>query len=124
MGRRLNHSRYLDYGARDTGNYAYYKAKTTPTAKQIKFYKRLYATCKANDIDPSTGEYTLTRVDYAMAIDKLLKRLQEHGIDISGNGKESAYVIKHGSDKSGRYYTREYIEVTDRDKKIERGGIQ
>lgn len=111
MSSQLNHSRYLDYGARDTGNFSYYRAKQTPTAKQIKFYKRLYAMCKENDIDPKTGSYTVTRADYAMAIDELIKRLQEHGVDIKGSNKNVDIILSHGTDRQGRYYTSERIVV-------------
>lgn len=113
MSRQLNHSRYIDNGARDIGDREYHKAKVTPTAKQIRFYKKLYAICKANDIDTDTGEHPRSRVDFAMAIDKLIERLQKHGIDISGNGKDVTYVFSHDSDRRGRYYTDENIEITD-----------
>ena len=108
---RLNHSRHLDYYAMDVGNEAYNRAKETPTAKQVKFYKRLYAICRENNIDPKTGEYTRTRMDYAMAIDTLIKRLQEAGIDVSGNGNKADYVIKAGEDRRGRLYVGEKIEI-------------
>ncbi len=113
MKRQLNHSRYLDYGARDIADRSYHRAKTTPTAKQIKFYKKLYALCKENGIDPKTSEYTRTRIEYAMAIDTLIDRLRDHGIDIAGNGKKGTYILTHGSDRHGRYYTDEIIKVTD-----------
>jgi hypothetical protein len=110
---RLNHSRYIDVYARDIGDRAYRKAKATPTAKQVRFYKKLYAMCKENGVDPSTGKYTKTRIEYAMAIDELIKRLQEHGVDVSGNKKEATLVLTHGSDRRGRYYTNERIEVRE-----------
>lgn len=115
MKKPLKHNRYLDYGARDAGNFAYYRAKQTPTAKQIKFYKRLYALCKENEIDVKTGDYTRTRLDYAMAIDTLIKRLQENGIAINGSDKEVTFVVTHGTDHAGRYYTSERIVVKDRE---------
>ena len=111
---KLNHSRYLDYGAKAVGDRAYERAKSTPTAKQKRFFKKLFAMCKENGIDPSTGRYAVTRVDYAIAIDTLLKRLQENGVDASGNGKDVVYVLEHGSDRRGRYYTNERIEVKEK----------
>lgn len=113
MSRKPSHSRYLDYSATDIGNRAYWRAKQTPTARQVKFYKQLYALCKKNDIDTSTGEYTRTRADYAMAIDKLLERLREAGIDVQGNGKEASYVLKVGEDRRRRLYVGERIEVKE-----------
>ena len=113
MSRKPSHSRYLDYYANDVGNRAYWRAKETPTTKQIKFYKQLYAMCKENDIDTSTGDYTRTRADYAMAIDRLLERLQEAGIDVQGNGKEASYVLKVGEDRRRRLYVGERIEVRE-----------
>lgn len=113
MKRQLNHSRYLDYYARDVGDSAVHKARSTPTAKQVKFYKKLYALCKENNIDPRTGEYTVTRSDYAMAIDKLISRLQENGVDIKGNGKQAEYILEIGEDRRRRNYAKERIELTD-----------
>lgn len=111
MSKQLNHSRYMDIYAKDIGDRAYRSAKRTPTAKQVKFYKKLYAMCKENNIDTNTGEYTKTRVQYAWAIDKLIERLQEHGVDVKGNGKDATLVLSHGSDRRGRYYTKESIEI-------------
>jgi hypothetical protein len=110
---RLNHSRYLDYYARDIGDGAVHRAKSTPTAKQVKFYKKLYALCKENGIDPRTGEYTVTRSDYAMAIDKLIIRLQENGVDVRGNGLKASYILEIGEDRRGRDWATERIELTD-----------
>ena len=115
MKKRLNHSRHMDYGARDSGNFPYYRAKQTPTHKQIKFYKRLFAMCKEHNIDTNTGEYTRTRMDYAMAIDELIKRLKENGIDINHSDKDVTFVINHGTDRHGRYYTNERIVVKERE---------
>lgn len=113
LKKQLNHSRYLDYGARDTGNYSYYRAKETPTAKQVKFYKKLYALCKTHDIDPKVGKYTVTRMDYSIAINTLIERLTEKGIDVKTNNKNATHVITHGTDHAGRYYTSERIVVED-----------
>lgn len=111
--RQLNHSRYLDYYAKDIGDSAYQKAKQTPTAKQVRFYKRLYAMCKENEIDTDTGEYARTRVEIGWAIDKLLERLKENGVDVNGNGKDATYVLEIGEDRRGRSYAHERIEVSD-----------
>lgn len=110
---RLNHSRYLDYGARKTGEYAYERAKRTPTHKQIKFYKRLYAMCKEHGVSTDTGFYTKTRVDYALAIDKLIKRLQEKGVDVQGNNKNAGLLLIHGTESDGTHYNKERIVITD-----------
>lgn len=107
----LNHSRYLDYYAKDIGDSAYQKAKQTPTAKQVRFYKRLFAMCKENGLDTDTGDYARTRVEIGWAIDKLLERLQAHGIDINGNGKDATYVLEVGVDRRGRSYAHERIKV-------------
>lgn len=110
--KQLNHSRYLDYYAKDVGDNAYNRAKQTPTAKQVRFYKKLYAMCKENNIDPVT-KHKHTRMGYAMAIDKLLNRLQEHGVDVSGNGKDAKYVLTVGEDRRRRTCTGEHIEIVD-----------
>ena len=112
----MNHSRYLDYYAKDIGDNAYNRAKLTPTAKQIKFYKQLYAMCKANGLECTT-EHAHTRSGYAMAIDKLIQRLKESGINIGGNGKEADYVLEVGEDRRGRYYANERIRVGEEGEK-------
>ena len=110
---RLNHSRHLDYYARDVADSAYETAKQTPTAKQVSFFNKLYAMCKANEVDTDVGYYAKTRMDYARAIDELLSRLQENGIDVKGNNKQADYVIKVGEDHRGRAYAKERIDVRE-----------
>lgn len=114
MNGRLNHSRYIDSGAKAIADRMYAKAKETPTAKQIKFYKRLYAICKEHNIDTDTGEYTRTRGDYMIAIDTLLERLKAAGIDVNGNGKSGVLVLENRQDTYGNYYTLEKIRVEDK----------
>lgn len=108
---KLNHSRYLDNsGTRRLADKAYNRAKETPTAAQKKFYMKLYAMCKEHEIDPRTGTYTVTRMDYAMAIDKLIGRLQEAGVDVKGNNKQAEYHI-HIKEP---YYSHEELDVNTR----------
>lgn len=115
MKKHLNHSRYLDYGAKDTGDFSYYRAKQTPTYKQIKFYKSLYARCKEHNIDPKVGEHPVTRMDFTLTIDKLIKKLQENGIEAHSSDKDVTCVVTHGQDHQGRYYTSERIVVKERE---------
>lgn len=110
MKKPLNHSRYIDNGARDIADNIYYKAKMTPTAKQIKFYKKLYAMCKDNNIDAIT-KHEHTRMGYARAIDELIDRLNEHGVNVNGNGETADYVLVVGEDRRRRYFARECILV-------------
>lgn len=112
MKKQLNHSRYIDNGARDVGNDAYERARATPTAKQIKFYKKLYAMCKENNIDPTT-KHEHTRTGYSTAIDTLKERLNENGIDVNGNGKEAKHILIIGEDYRGRDYVKERIVVEE-----------
>ncbi len=114
---KLNHSRYLDYGARRTGQGAYERAKTTPTHKQKKFYISLFARCKEHGIDTDVGFYTVTRADYALAIDRLIKRLQEKGVDVKGNDKNAGLMLIHAADNGGHYTTKERIIITDGEEK-------
>lgn len=112
--RKASHSRYLDYGARSTGYGAYQQAKRTPTVKQTRFFKQLCAMCRENGLDPSVGHAVSSRSDYGMAIDKLIARLQEAGIDVRGNGKKADYVLTVGEDKyTGSDYAHESIRVRD-----------
>lgn len=112
--RKASHSRYLDYGSRSTGYSAYQQAKHTPTVKQARFFKQLCAMCRENGLDPSVGHAVSSRSDYGMAIDKLIARLQEAGIDVRGNGKKADYVLTVGEDKyTGSDYAHESIRVRD-----------
>ena len=110
---RLNHSRHLDYYARDVADSAYETAKQTPTAKQVSFFNKLYAMCKANEVDTDVGYYAKTRMDYARAIDELISRLQENGIDVKGNNKKADYVVEVGEDRWGRAYAKGRIDVRE-----------
>lgn len=117
---RLNHSRYLDYGSRSIGYSEYQQAKNTPTVKQTRFFKQLCAMCRENGVDPSVGHAVSSRSDYGMAIDKLIARLQEAGVDVRGNGKKADFVLTVGEDKyTGSAYAHESIRVRD-DKEGER----
>jgi len=70
--------------------------------------------CWKNGLDPSVGHAVSSRSDYAMAIDKLIARLQEAGVDIKGNGKKADYVLTVGEDKyTGSAYAHESIRVRD-----------
>ncbi|HHW80408.1 MAG TPA: hypothetical protein GX746_01725 [Bacteroidales bacterium] len=111
---KLNHSRYLDYGAKMTGEYAYERAKHTPTHKQKKFYYRLYAMCKEHEVDTDVGFYTKTRADYALAIDKLIKRLQEKGVDVKGNGKNAGLMLINNTRLDGTYAIKQRIIISDK----------
>lgn len=115
MSRRLNHSRYIDLYAKDIGDNAYRQAKETPTVKQVKFYNRLYAMCKEHGLETKTGSYAMTRAQYGMAIDTLLKRLQEAGVDVKGNGKQGIYKLTIGEDHRRRLVIVENILVEDKE---------
>ena len=90
---RLNHSRYLDYGAKAIGNSEYEYARNTPTSRQKKFFISLIMRCKENNITPTTGQALRSRADYAVAIDALIKTLNKNGIAIKGNGKQSKHLL-------------------------------
>jgi len=112
--KKASSSRYLDYGSRSTGYAAYEQAKHTPTYKQKRFFNRLCAMCRENGLDPATGEPVRTRSDYGIAIDKLLARLQEAGVDVKGNGKKGEYILTVGEDKlTGAPYAHESIRIID-----------
>ena len=109
---KLNHSRTLDIYRR-VGERSVEIAATTPTHKQRKFARNLIVMCKENEIDPSPGHRMKTRVDYAMAIDTLLSRLQRAGIDVRGNGKSAVYAMSIKADRYGGYKHTARIVVED-----------
>ena len=112
MKQKLNHNRQLDYYRR-VGERAVETAQATPTHKQVKFVRKLFAMCRENGVDTATGERMKTRVEYAMMIDTLLARLQAAGVDVWGNGKEAVYVVSIGEDGCGGYKHTARIVVAD-----------
>lgn len=114
---KLNHNRYLGFErVRSQSEYEY--ERSLPTAKQKKFFIGLVMKCKENGIDCKTG-LTQTRVEYAGAIDVLIQRLKEAGVDIKTNGKKATIVLTHKFDaRNNEYMTTERLvveEVTKRD---------
>lgn len=109
---KLNHNRYLGYEkVRSQSEYEH--ERSMPTAKQKKFFVRLVMMCKENEINCDTGR-TRSRGEYALAIDKLLKRLQEAGVDVKGNGKKGTLILHHKTDaRNNEYMTNERIVVED-----------
>ena len=107
---KLNHNRYLGFEkVRSQSEYEY--EKSLPSAKQKKFFKSLIMKCKENNIDCNTGR-TKTRGEYALAIDKLLERLQEAGVDVKGNGKKATLILHHKPDvRNNEYMTTERIII-------------
>lgn len=108
--RGLNHNRYLGF-EKVRSQIEYEHEKSLPTAKQKKFFRSLIIKCKENGIDCNTGR-TRTRGEYVLAIDKLLERLQEAGVDVKGNGKKATLVLNHKTDaRNNEYVTTERIVV-------------
>ena len=109
---KLNHSRYLG-GETVRSQREYEREKSKPTAKQKKFYIGLKIRCEENGIDTSVGR-VWTRGEYAIAIDKLIERLKEAGIDTKCNGKSATLVLHHKPDARGDHYmTTERIVIDD-----------
>lgn len=111
MSKKLNHSRHIDYFAKDISNNEYWKTKKKPTHKQIKFYNQLYAICKENNVDTKTDRYTVTRVDYSENISTLISRLKEAGIEIGTDEKNVRVYALIGEDRRGRMYVREGVDI-------------
>ena len=112
MNYKKKHNRYLGHErVRSDSEYEYERSR--PTHKQKSFFKGLIMMCKENNIDCNTGR-TQTRGEYAMAIDKLIKRLEEAGVDVKGNGKSATLVLNHKADaRNNEYLTSERIVVED-----------
>lgn len=109
---RLNHNRYLG-SEKVVSEREYEREKSKPTVKQKKFYTSLKIRCEENGIDTNVGR-VWSRGEYSLAIDKLIQRLSEAGIDIKGNGKTATLVLHHKPDARGdQYMTTERIVITD-----------
>lgn len=76
--------------------------KNKPTAKQKKFHAQLCAICNANGIDAGCGHPLRVRYDYSSAINILLERLQNAGVDVHGNGKQFTKSVEIGMDDRGK----------------------
>lgn len=97
---KINHSRNIS----DSGSYfeaEMYDLKSRPTDKQRKFLQSLIIKCKKNNIDSDTG-LKESRSDYAMAIDELIGRLKEHGIDVKAKSKNTEYILEIKDEKDIR----------------------
>lgn len=81
--------------------------KTKPTAKQKKFLACLCTKCKENDLETAVGFRLYSRVDYAAAINTLIARLNEAGVEIQGNGKNFTKSVAIGTDSRGRDFISE-----------------
>ena len=110
--RPYRHNRYLG-SEHIRSQREYERERSTPTAKQKKFFISLVMRCKENNIDCTTGR-TSSRAEYALAIDKLIERLKEAGVEINGNGKKAIAVLTYGTDLRGNdYRTTERIVVEE-----------
>lgn len=109
---KLNHNRHLDYFAKDVGDAAIEVEEQTPTERQKHFLRQLCALCRENQIDPAVGQSVRSRVDYAQAIDLLIDRLNENGVEVKGNGKTAKYVAIVGEDRRRRMTAKEKIFIT------------
>lgn len=110
---KLNHSRYLG-SEMVRSQREYEREKSKPTVKQKKFYVGLKIRCEENGIDTNVGR-VWTRGEYAIAIDKLIERLKEAGIDTKSNGKSATLVLHHKPDARGDHYMTTEIIVVDDD---------
>lgn len=107
---KFNHNRYLGH-EKIRSQAEYEEEKSIPTFKQKKFFTKLIMLCKENGLNCDTGR-TQSRGEYSSAIDKLLKRLQEAGVNTNGNGKEGTLVLSHKPDaRNNEYITTERIVV-------------
>ena len=104
----------MDFKAKYEASAEYERLRNTPTSKQIKFFKKLCVLCKESGLEVPVGRgETRTRLEMANAIDKLIKLLNESGVDVHGNGKTAVNVITHESYGSG-YRTTQRIVIQNR----------
>lgn len=121
---KLNHSRYIDNGAKDIAEELYKDARTRPTVKQVNFFKKLQQMCRENDIDSTVTWKMQTRQDYAVAIDRMIYVLQKAGFDMHGNGKSATYSAKIYEDYRRRLCINERISIEDGTPKRKRPKIE
>ena len=114
---KLNHSRYIDNGAKDIADDIYWNQHNLATAKQIRFFNSLQKMCRENNVSPDIKTSVKTRAEYAYAIDKMIYALSQSGIKVNGNGKQADVVLRVGEDEKGRMYAREEIVFRNQPKK-------
>lgn len=114
MKSKLNHSRYLDYGAKGVGIAAQGAAESTPTHKQRQYVKRLCIMCKEQGLNPHVGQAIQTRGEYSDAIDTLVTQLKEAGVEMP-ESKDFARVLFVGTGLDGKEYAYEKIVRLDAD---------
>ena len=115
MKQNLQHNRRIGYKAKYAADAEYERLRSTPTAKQLKFFKKLWYLCKENGIEVKLERYeTRTRMYLSQTIDKLIQLLNENGVEIHGNGKTAYGVISHAPYGVG-YRSTERIVVEEGD---------
>lgn len=113
MNYKTKHNRTMHYGAKYSADAEYERLRSTPTSKQVKFFKKLCVLCKKSNIEiPIKRGETRTRIEMGIAIDKLIQLLNENGVDVHGNGKTAVGIIRHGIYGNG-YRTTQRIVVQD-----------
>ncbi len=68
-------NRDLGWRSKDGHFYEMMRLKSTPTAKQKKYFKYLAIRCKEEGINPKILSHNATRDEYSRAIDGMVKAL-------------------------------------------------
>ena len=121
----LNHSRSL-YESYKQANYEYDKERSRATAKQVKFYRKLWYMFKDNGIDINTEldkrhishnvvQHPSGRAEFSEAISRMIDILTElgiyHGKDDRRDEFQPTYnvVVDHGGKTLRAYQKIEHI---------------
>lgn len=108
-------NRVITNNSKYAADVEYERLRRTPTAKQLKFFKKLWYMCKENGIEVKLERYeTRTRMYLSQTIDKLIQLLNENGVEIHGNGKTAHSVISYMPCGTG-YRSTERIVVEEND---------
>ena len=132
MKKPLNHSRYLGTSYR-TDNYYYDIERSKATAKQVKYWQKLYYMFKDNNIDldaeiekrglSQSIKNPTGRAGFSIAIDELIGILADLGLYEAKNNKRDNFIPSlNVMEDNGRrmrvWQSIEYKEVEDEDSSI------
>lgn len=115
MKHKDSRTRKISYYSRGIDDLYYEDERTRPTQKQRRFFKQLIGKCKQHEIDFTLNKHLATRADYAEAIDRLLTRLEDAGVQVKRSEEEfDRLLIVEDDPEIGRYVKERLVPHSDR----------
>ncbi len=112
MSYKLNHSRNLNYYGPGMDRLVEKECRK-PTQKQIRFYSRLRHMCDENGIDKTLLSEPRTRASFTIAINTLIERLKDNGVEIHSQQKDVEVIYTMPDSKTLGAPSKERIIVKE-----------